>query len=88
MVWLDTAGRAYRNLLYREASFKEPTCAFMAQVVKTQNVDVDIVARPMKSSADRFRVVREDTPDAACDDTLLEDDLPSVVASRVEEGTI
>jgi hypothetical protein len=34
----------HRNLLYREASFKEPACAFMAQIMKAQIVDIDIVA--------------------------------------------
>ena len=37
-------------------------------------------------STNGFRVVREYTPDTACDNTLLENDLPCVVARRIEEG--
>jgi hypothetical protein len=68
------------DLLDRKTGFEQATGPFMAQVMKTQIVDIDIVARPMESSSDRFRVVRKHAPDPARDNTLLENDLPCVVA--------
>jgi hypothetical protein len=73
------------NLLYRKAGFEEPARTFMAQVVKTQILEIDSVARPMKSGSDGFRVVGKYTTDAACDNSLFENELPCVIACRIEE---
>src|SRR5262245_19495062 len=57
----------------------------MAQIVKTQIVDINSVARPVESSSNRFRVLREHAANTACDNTLLENDLPRVVTRGIEE---
>ncbi len=57
----------------------------MAQVVKTQIIEIDSLARAMECSSNGLRVVREHAPDAARDNTLFENDLPSVIACGIEE---
>jgi hypothetical protein len=57
----------------------------MAQMVKTQIVEIDSVARSMESSSNGFRVVRKHASDTACDHVLLENYLPSVVARGIQE---
>src|ERR1700736_2297383 len=73
------------DLLDRKTRFEQATGPFMAQIVKTQIVEIDSIARSMECSSNGFRVIREHAPDAARDNALLENDLPCVVARGIEE---
>jgi hypothetical protein len=42
------------DLLDRKACFEQPTCSFVTEIVKTQIIEIDSIARPVKGGADRF----------------------------------
>ena len=57
----------------------------MTQIVKTQIIDIDSVARSVESCSNGFRVVRKYAPEATRENSLLEHDLPRIVARGIEE---